>query len=159
MVLALTLNCIYPLPDWTYPYPYLELTRKGIESILLTLILNCTVHDPGPLFLSWSTILVLNMGNKISTAKLLFWLCMFSRKTQPKVFFGCGVFKKWHSQNFVFGCGGFASTKKMAVEKLKSHFGCGICPDPYLTVKRSWKYVTISPKKPSRSHWFIYIQK
>ena len=37
---------------------------------------------------------------------------------------------------FIFGCGGFASTKKMAVEKLKSHFGCGICPDPVKGVKR-----------------------
>ena len=35
-----------------------------------------------------------------------------------------------------FGCGRLVSIKKMAVEKLKSHFGCGICTDSPIKPQR-----------------------
>ena len=40
-----------------------------------------------------------------------------------------GGFLKSTQPKKTFGCADFLSHKKMAVEKMKSHFGCGICPD------------------------------
>ena len=56
----------------------------------------------------------------------------FQKSAQPKKISGCGGFLKSTQPKKTFGCGGFLSHKKMAVEKMKSHFGCGICPDRLL---------------------------
>ena len=58
----------------------------------------------------------------------------FQKSAQPKNFSGCGVFLKSTQPKKTFGYGGFLSHKKMAVEKMKSHFGCGICPDRKKTI-------------------------
>ena len=68
-------------------------------------------------------------GDLVSTAKKTFGCGGFLKTTQPKKTFGCGGFLKSTQPKKTFGCGGFLSHKKMAVEKMKSHFGCGICPD------------------------------
>ena len=61
---------------------------------------------------------------------------MIKFHSQKKI--GCGGFQKLPQPEKNFGCGGFMSHKKMAVENMKSHFDCGICPD------RSDRYVALS---------------
>ena len=46
-----------------------------------------------------------------------------------KISFLLWRFWKSATDKIFCNCGGLVSYKKMVVEKLKSHFGCGICPD------------------------------
>ena len=92
----------------------------------------------------WPSNLTVIGGDLVSTAKKTFGCGGFLKTTQPKKTFGCGGFLKSTQPKKTFGCGGFLSHKKMAVENMKSHFGCGICTDRHI-VQRIFKIWILFP--------------
>ena len=100
-------------------------TRLKIVKIAFQIPLKCEKYDCN----------IYGFGCKYRKQyKKLLWLWRFSKSVTAKINFWLWRFFEVDTAKKTIGCVDFLSHKKMAVEKMKSHFGCGICPDRIKTV-------------------------